>query len=275
MSEPDAAAPEMRTEGRKSPRGRQQGSRGATGRPVALEPTARQAVDKALSKIIDKGKAPVLLRLAFHDAGTFDVSGRDGGANGSVVFELDRPENKGLKRGLRLIDAAMAELKGTPAEGQVSMADMIALAGAYAVSKTGGPKIEVPVGRQDAAAGDPADRLPAETFTAAQLVESFKRKGFSAQEFVALSGAHTLGNKGFGEPLTFDNTYYKTLETKPWAGPNPPEMAKMIGLPSDHVLPDDPECRPLIQMYADSQDRFFADFAAAYTKLTSLGASWA
>ncbi len=47
-----------------------------------------------------------------------------------------------------------------------------------------------------------------------------------------------LGNKGFGEPLTFDNTYYKTLETKPWAGPNPPEMAKMIGLPSDHVLPD-------------------------------------
>lgn len=53
---------------------------------------------------------------------------------------------QGLKRGLRLIDAAMAELKGTPAEGQVSMADMIALAGAYAVSKTGGPKIEVPVG---------------------------------------------------------------------------------------------------------------------------------
>lgn len=48
------------------------------------------------------------------------------------------------------------------------------------------------IGRQDAAAGDPADRLPAETFTAAQLVESFKRKGFSAQEFVALSGAHTV-----------------------------------------------------------------------------------
>ena len=47
-------------------------------------------------------------------------------------------------------------------------------------------------GRQDAAAGDPADRLPAETFTAAQLVDSFKRKGFSAQEFVALSGAHTV-----------------------------------------------------------------------------------
>ena len=53
---------------------------------------------------------------------------------------------QGLKRGMRLIDAAMAELKGTPAEGQVSTADMIALAGAYAVSKTGGPKIEVPVG---------------------------------------------------------------------------------------------------------------------------------
>lgn len=51
-------------------------------------------------------------------------------------------------------------------------------------------------------------------------------------------------------------------------------MAQMIGLPSDHVLPDDPECREYIGQYASSQDKFFDDFAAAYTKLTSLGASW-
>jgi L-ascorbate peroxidase len=36
------------------------------------------------------------------------------------------------------------------------------------------------------------------------------------QELVALSGAHTLGSKGFGSPTTFDNSYYKVLLEKPW-----------------------------------------------------------
>lgn len=27
----------------------------------------------------------------------------------------------------------------------------------------------------------------------------------------ACTGAHTIGGKGFGEPLVFDNTYYTTL----------------------------------------------------------------
>lgn len=44
-------------------------------------------------------QAPVMLRLVFHDAATFDERAGDGGADASVVFELDRPENKGLKRG--------------------------------------------------------------------------------------------------------------------------------------------------------------------------------
>lgn len=39
---------------------------------------------------------------------------------------------------------------------------------------------------------------------------------FRAQELVALSGAHTLGTKGFGNPIVFDNSYYKILLEKPW-----------------------------------------------------------
>jgi L-ascorbate peroxidase len=49
----------------------------------------------------------------------------------------------------------------------------------------------------------------------------------------------------------------------------------LAGLPSDHALPDDPECLKYIQAYADDQQRFFTDFAAAYLQLTSLGAVWA
>ena len=40
----------------------------------------------------------------------------------------------------------MKRLKGTPAEGRVSYADLIALGGAYAVALTGGPAIDVPIG---------------------------------------------------------------------------------------------------------------------------------
>ena len=83
-----------------------------------------------------------------------------------------------------------------------------------------------------------------------------------------------LGSKGFGDPLTFDNAYYKALLKKPWAAPNADSMAQMIGLPSDHVLPDDADCRSVIEMYAADQQQFFSDFSDAYLKLTTLGAQW-
>jgi L-ascorbate peroxidase len=48
-------------------------------------------------------QAPSALRLVFHDAGTFNLVKRDGGMNASIQFELERPENFGLKRGWRII----------------------------------------------------------------------------------------------------------------------------------------------------------------------------
>ena len=91
-------------------------------------------------------QAPVLLRLVFHDAGTHRIAEGNGGANGSIRYELDRPENYGLNRGWRVISDVMTALKGTSAEGRVSLADLVYLGGAYAVAITGGPSIEVPIG---------------------------------------------------------------------------------------------------------------------------------
>ncbi|KAK9812280.1 hypothetical protein WJX73_009877 [Symbiochloris irregularis] len=228
---------------------------------------------RALQKIATKAKAPVLLRLVFHDAGTYLQSASNGGANASIRFELKRPENTGLNRGWSLIAAIKKELEGTAA-AQLSHADLIALAGAHAVATTGGPVIKVPIGRADASAEDPKGRLPEETLTADQLRQAFAAKGLGTRDFVALSGAHTLGNKGFGEPLSFDNAYYKSLLNRPWNDPNN-SMAAMIGLPSDHVLADDPACLDMIKGYADDQDVFFTDFSASFLKLASLGAQWA
>ncbi len=51
----------------------------------------------------------MLLRLVFHDAGTYSASSGDGGLNASIRFELDRPENFGLKRGWRVIETVRAD----------------------------------------------------------------------------------------------------------------------------------------------------------------------
>lgn len=219
---------------------------------------------------MSQAKAPVMLRLVFHDAGTYSKPAGDGGPNASVRFELERPENFGLKRGWRVIEATAEKLQGTAAEGAVSFADLIALAGARSVRITGGPDIDVLVGRVDATGPDPENRLPMETFTAPEQLAAFATMGLSAEEFIALCGSHTLGSKGYGDPLTFDNVYYTALLKKPWENKKD-AMAAMIGIPSDHVLPDDPTCRPIIEKYAADQAAFRKDFAAAFLKLTSLG----
>ncbi|THG05545.1 hypothetical protein TEA_016698 [Camellia sinensis var. sinensis] len=291
-------------------------------------------VKEEVRKVLSKGKAAGVLRLVFHDAGTFETDGNAGGMNGSIVYELDRPENT------------------------VSWADMIAVAGAEAVSVCGGPRIPVQLGRLDSMVPDPEGKLPQESLDATGLKQCFQRKGFTGQltwsnnhkftalhlyiglltcssvasiqgehlldvlksmlqnfmldhvcllldsggllhsgkvpismenlaggfqdimmgrwdgtqELVALSGAHTLGSKGFGNPTVFDNSYFKILLGKPWLSSG--GMSSMIGLPSDRALVEDDECLRWISKYADNQNLFFEDFKNVYTKLVNTGARW-
>ncbi|OMO90834.1 Heme peroxidase, plant/fungal/bacterial [Corchorus olitorius] len=143
---------------------------------------------------------------------------------------------------------------------------------------------------------DPEGKLPQESLDAAGLKQCFQRKGFSTQELVALSGAHTLGSKGFGSPVAFDNTYFKILLQKPWKsseqkievslsrdeevldgtflGHKNGVMSTMIGLPSDHAIGEDDECLRWITKYADDQNMFFEDFKNAYIKLVNSGVRW-
>ncbi|KAM7459496.1 hypothetical protein LguiA_036490 [Lonicera macranthoides] len=203
---------------------------------------------RKLKKVMSKIKAAGILRLVFHDAGTFEMDGNSGGMNGSIVYELDRPENG------------------------VSWADMIAVAGAEAVSVCGGPKIPVRLGRIDSMEPDPEGKLPAESLDAISLKQCFQRKGFTTQELVALSGAHTLGSKGFGNPTAFDNYYFKILVDKPWL--SSAGMTSMIGLPTDRALVEDDECLRWITKYANDENLFFEDFKNAYIKLVNSGARW-
>ena len=79
----------------------------------------------------------------------------------------------------------------------VSVGDIWAMAGAVAVEVTGGPPVDVKLGRvdkPDAAAGVPPNgRLPDASQGAEHLREVFYRMGFNDRDIVALSGGHTLG----------------------------------------------------------------------------------
>ncbi|XP_042497078.1 putative L-ascorbate peroxidase 6 isoform X1 [Macadamia integrifolia] len=226
-------------------------------------------IREGVRKVVSKGKAAGVLRLAFHDAGTFDMDDTSGGMNGSIVYELDRPENSGLKKSVKILEKAKSEAGIIQ---PVSWADMIAVGGAEAISICGGPTIPVQLGRLDSMLPDPEGKLPQESLDASGLKQCFLRKGFSTQELVALSGAHTLGSKGFGNPTVFDNSYFKILLEKPWL--SSAGMSSMIGLPTDHVLAEDDECLRWITEYAENQNRFFDDFRNAYIKLVNSGARW-
>ena len=71
---------------------------------------------------------------------------------------------------------------------------------------------------------------------------------YSIQELVVLSGAHTLGQKGFGAPLTFNNEYFQLVQDEPWADPTN-DMASMIGLPTDKALMKDEETKKWIKVF--------------------------
>lgn len=84
-------------------------------------------------------------------------------------------------------------LNGTAAAG-FSLADVIALAPAYGLSKMGGGAYPMKVGRLDASGPDPdfSAKLPSAADSVEELKASFAQKGLNVRDLVALSGSHTV-----------------------------------------------------------------------------------
>jgi L-ascorbate peroxidase len=219
---------------------------------------------RELQKLMSRAEAALFLRLAWHDAISYDPRSRTGGANGSLHFpeELALPEHKGLDR---VVSRIACWKEGM---GDVSWADLIALAGAAAVRKCGGPDISVQCGRKDALKADPVVRLPVEDAPIAVQKQYFHDRGLTTRDYVALMGGHTLGRARevpFTDDLfTFSNSYFRRLiDPRPSPG---------LGfLQADSILLEDLETRALVSDYAQDEEAFFRDFASAYAKMTLLG----
>lgn len=269
---------------------------------------AIEVVKKELTAHIQETRChPIVVRLAWHDAGSYDKDKTEwpwrGGANGSVRFypEIGHAANAGLEGGVKL-------LKGiADKHGDMTYADIFQLASAIAVKDAGGPSIPLRVGRKDAPGPEseqPEGNLPAggapwpngEPGPGDHLRKVFYRMGLNDQEIVALSGAHTLGRayphrSGFGKdstkytkdgPGTKDGTKGGSSWTPEWLKFDNSyyKYAKeqydpdLLVLETDDVLFRDDGFRPYAEKYAGDQDAFFADYAKAHAKLSELGADW-
>nr|AAC28103.1 ascorbate peroxidase [Mesembryanthemum crystallinum] len=222
-----------------------------------------------LASIIQrKNAAPVLLRLAFHDAANYNVTNNTGGVNGSVRLrqELSQPPNKGIEDGVKFCEEVKKK------HPRVTYADIIQLAGVLAVELSGGPCIDFVPGRMDTNVADKLN-IPNPRGGADHLRRTFYQMGLSDKDIVVLSGAHTLGrarkeNSGFNGPFTrntlkFDNSYFVELMRG--------ETPGLVKFPTDKALVQDPVFRPLVELYARHEGAFFRDYAESHKKLSELG----
>jgi len=174
---------------------------------------AQEMIDKI---IYEKACGPILVRLAWHDSGTFDVNIKEewpaaGGAIGSIRFEpeINHGANAGLANALKLLEPVK---EAYPA---ISYADIFQMASARAIETSGGPTIGVKYGRVDATSPEqcsPEGNLPdaepdasgkyggpggtastESTEPEGHLRKVFYRMGLNDEDIVALSGAHTFG----------------------------------------------------------------------------------
>ncbi|KAF5837815.1 L-ascorbate peroxidase [Dunaliella salina] len=234
---------------------------------------------------------PIIIRLAWHDAGTYDCTKTEfpqrGGANGAIRFqpELSHGHNAGLQVALALLKPMKAKYP------DVSHADLFQMASAAAIEAAGGPKIDMQYGRKDVT-NEQAPMHGSSATAADHIRQVFNRMGFNDQEIVVLSGAHTLGRvrkdrSGLGvdetkytkdgpglkggtswtpDWLNFNNSYFTEVKAK--------RDADLIVMDTDACIFEDEGFRPWAEKYAADQDAFFADYAVAHKKLSELGVEW-
>ncbi|KAL3615739.1 NAD(+) salvage pathway protein [Castilleja foliolosa] len=242
-----------------------------------------------------------LLRLHFHDC---FVNGCDASVllddTANFTGEQTAGPNNNSLRGFNVINNIKAQVESS-CNGTVSCADILAVAARDSVVALGGPSWTVPLGRRDstnASLTAANNQIPAPTLNLNALITSFSNKGFTAQELVALSGAHTIGqarcttfrtrlyneaninasyattlqagcpstgptgdNNLFGldsDPTTFNNRYFT-------------DLINLRGLlHSDQQLFNNGSTDAQVTAYSTNSASFFTDFANAMIKMSSL-----
>ncbi|EXB75593.1 Peroxidase 52 [Morus notabilis] len=254
-----------------------------------------------------------LLRLHFHDCFGCDASVLlDDTTN--FIGEKNAAPNKDSVRGYDVIDKIKEELE-KECPGVVSCADILAVAardsvdalrpqpyGKYIPPLFPFPTWRVELGRRDsrtASANNATTDLPSPISNLTGLISSFSRKGFTTQEMVVLSGAHTIGK---ARCLSFRDHIYNDTNINPFfatslkrkcprkAGDGDSKLApldvttkntfdnnyfrdlvnKKGVLHSDQQLFNNGPTDNLVRLYSRSPQLFLKDFSKAIVKMGRL-----
>ncbi|CAM6104538.1 unnamed protein product [Calypogeia fissa] len=246
-----------------------------------------------------------LVRLIFHDC-------QVGGCDASILLdtqpgiqsELESGANFGI-RDIRFIDSIKGAVE-LVCPNTVSCADILAMAARDCVSITRGPYINIPLGRRDGtqASNLEADaRLPHSDISADNMLNEFAEMGMTAEESVAILGAHTIG---VGHCVNVLNRMYPTID--PTMAMSMQMMLSMTcptddaaNLNNNTILPNDssnfffdnqyfkdvlagrglfkidsniaydPNTILYVNHFANDQNYFFQVFSSAFVKLVSYG----
>jgi len=261
----------------------------------------KNLVDAAVKQ--EARMAASLLRLHFHDCWP---NGCDASVllDASSDFDTEKnvPQNINSLRGFEVIDQIKAQLE-YDCPYTVSCADILTLAGLFAVTAAGGKGWPVALGRRDStttAVEAAAAFLPTPDLSFDELVQNFERLNFTISELVTLSGAHTVGRARCASVTSrlypvpdadINSTFLQTLEANcPLNGnasvlndfdPVTPDLFdnqyyKNLQegeglLHSDQELLDGVGANPAtVNLLASNATTFLADFAAAMIKMDDL-----
>jgi L-ascorbate peroxidase len=127
------------------------------------------------------------------------------------------------------------------------------------------------MGRKDAEESD----LPQLTHgnDSTTMIDKVATLGFSRREFTTLMGSHTLGfatmevsgpqGRWTQNPHVFDNSYFKEVLLG--------DRSKYLRTKAEILLGTDPELRSYCEEFAQDQNLWFLEYAAAHVKMSELG----
>jgi len=275
------------------------------------EKVVRRVVTKAFKK--DPGTPGDIIRLFFHDCFVrgCDASVLLESTPGNKAERDSKPNNPSLDGFEVISDAKEVLEKFCPQT--VSCADILALSARDGTFLASGVDYVIPTGRRDGLVSKEDEVLPSvphPDFKHDQLIENFTAKGFTAEEMVTLSGAHTIGTShcssftdrlykykkdgAYGTDPAMPAAYAAHLKKKcppKTAAHNDTTMVQLddvtpfvmdnqyyknllngtVAFESDMALMDDPETAALVELYArETSDYWTKRFAAAMVKVSKM-----
>ncbi|CAG9460592.1 unnamed protein product [Pedinophyceae sp. YPF-701] len=243
-------------------------------KPPVVDDAYRQAIEAVAKDVTgyikeSPSRVPMCLRVALHDAMTYDEGTRTGGANGSI--RVDRELSQTANAGLEPVIGALTAIKNK--HSAVTHADVFHLAGVVAAQLAGAADVSFVPGRRDSRVCLPEGRLVSadDLASADKVKKKLLRLGLPLRLGVALLGVHPFGvslgqsaaaesSVGEASPYAINNMYFAALLEE-----------AVADLKAHRPILEDSQIRAICEEFANDNDAFLAAYCRAHTLVSLAG----